>query len=34
VKYKPFMTFSPPLANNMYVKIIPNWRAVRSDDEG
>jgi hypothetical protein len=25
---------SPPLVNNIGVKIIPNWRTVRSDDEG
>jgi hypothetical protein len=25
---------SPPLVNNIGVKIIPNWRAVWSDGEG
>ena len=34
VKYKPFFKLSPPLVNNIGVKIIPNWRAVWSDGEG
>jgi hypothetical protein len=33
VKYKPLFKLSPPLVNNIGVKIIPNWRAVWSDDE-
>jgi hypothetical protein len=33
VKYKPF-SLSLPLANNIWVKIIPNWRALWSDGEG
>jgi hypothetical protein len=31
VKYKPLFKHSPPLVNNIWVKIIPNWRALRSD---
>jgi hypothetical protein len=34
VKYKPFFKLSPSLVNKIRVKIIPNWRAVRSDGEG
>jgi hypothetical protein len=32
VKYKPLLSL--PLVNNMWVKIIPIWRALRSDSEG
>jgi hypothetical protein len=28
------LLLSPPLVNNIGVKIIPSWRAVRSDGEG
>jgi hypothetical protein len=34
VKYKPFFKLSPPLVNDVGVKIIPNWRAMRSVSEG
>jgi hypothetical protein len=30
----PFNYFAPLMLNNMWVKIIPNWRAVWSDNEG